>query len=67
MLTTCTTGNTPDVVNTRSAHDGSSPAIAMPPQDRSREDPPSPPPQPPPSPAHWSRIVSIESLAPLDI
>ncbi|KAF1962543.1 hypothetical protein CC80DRAFT_542857 [Byssothecium circinans] len=45
------------------------------PQERSRDDPPSPPPQPPPSPAHWNRPMPelgsmmdlMYSLAPLDI
>ncbi|EMD92406.1 hypothetical protein COCC4DRAFT_69767 [Bipolaris maydis ATCC 48331] len=67
MLNQSLTAITSDPINTRSSHHGSSLAITMPPQDRSRDDPPSPPPQPPPSPAHWSRFVSIDTLAPLDI
>ncbi|CBY00227.1 hypothetical protein IAQ61_011158 [Plenodomus lingam] len=39
----------------------------VPSQDRSRDDPPSPPPQPPPSPSGWSRLVSMDPLAPVEI
>lgn len=48
-----------DLANARSAGGEFESTISMPPQDRSRDDPPSPPPQPPPSPAHWNRIVSV--------
>ncbi|KAF2125517.1 hypothetical protein P153DRAFT_389668 [Dothidotthia symphoricarpi CBS 119687] len=37
------------------------------PQERSRDDPPSPPPQPPPSPVGWNRSISLDFLAPLEI
>ncbi|KAF5854469.1 hypothetical protein GGP41_007232 [Bipolaris sorokiniana] len=64
MLNQSLTGRTSDPIDTRSSHHGSSLAITMPPQDRSRDDPPSPPPQPPPSPAHWSRLVSTFTATP---
>ncbi|KAL1799134.1 hypothetical protein ACET3X_003171 [Alternaria dauci] len=56
-----------ELVNAHSVHVLPSSSMSVPPQDRSRDDPPSPPPQPPPSPAHWNRLVSLEFLAPLDI
>ncbi|KAG9193275.1 hypothetical protein G6011_03310 [Alternaria panax] len=59
--------NTLELVNSRSVHVPLSSSMSTPPQDRSRDDPPSPPPQPPPSPAHWNRLVSLDFLAPLEI
>jgi hypothetical protein len=52
-------------VNTRSATRASPPmtmSFSTPPQDRSRDDPPSPPPQPPPSPASWNRLHSVRCV-----
>ncbi|CAG5160385.1 uncharacterized protein ALTATR162_LOCUS5805 [Alternaria atra] len=67
ITTGSSVGNTFELVYSRSIHVLSSSSMSIPPQDRSRDDPPSPPPQPPPSPAHWNRLVSLDFLAPLEI
>ncbi|KAI0591658.1 hypothetical protein Ptr902_02190 [Pyrenophora tritici-repentis] len=67
MTTNTSSGSSCDLLNARSFHVKSISSLSTPPQDRSRDDPPSPPPQPPPSPAHWNRLVPLDALVPLDI
>ena len=61
ITTRSSVDNASDLVNGRSVHAPLSLSMSTPPQDRSRDDPPSPPPQPPPSPAHWNRTVPVSS------
>ncbi|KAF1943990.1 hypothetical protein EJ02DRAFT_432766 [Clathrospora elynae] len=67
VITMTSSMHTNDLVNRHHVNAAVSLSIFTSPQDRSRDDPPSPPPQPPPSPAGWNRPISLDSLAPLEI